>query len=61
MNEMMFSNHVDPNDKLAIDDAIVSAWAIYTVYNKDNDFTQFSEYAFNVIMSYYNQNPGNGV
>lgn len=61
MNEYKFTKHMDINDKLAIDEAIVSAWAIYTVYNQDNDYTTFSEYAFNVIMSYYNPNPGLGV
>lgn len=57
----LFTKHIDINDKLALDDFIISAWAIYTAYNSEHDFIEFQEYTFNVIQEYYknNQNKNN--
>lgn len=53
MNEFQFTKAMDYIDKQAIDNAIISAWAIYTVYNQENDITIFQEYIYQVINNYY--------
>lgn len=54
MDKFDFTKGMDYIDQIALDNAIVSAWAIYTVYNTENDFTTFSEYALKTIQEYLN-------